>query len=89
MWDEIAAEVAEEFPDVTWDRMLVEQGAQQIFRRTQAAVDPLDQLGLLRFRILLVFPQNRNEQPRGVHRLQQIMAGGRQEPCFALVRFYR
>jgi tartrate dehydrogenase/decarboxylase/D-malate dehydrogenase len=24
MWDEIAAEVAEEFPDVTWDRMLVD-----------------------------------------------------------------
>jgi tartrate dehydrogenase/decarboxylase/D-malate dehydrogenase len=24
LWDEIAAEVAEEFPDVTWDRMLVD-----------------------------------------------------------------
>jgi tartrate dehydrogenase/decarboxylase/D-malate dehydrogenase len=24
MWDEIAAEVAEEFPDVTWDKMLVD-----------------------------------------------------------------
>jgi len=24
MWDEIAAEVAAEFPDVTWDRMLVD-----------------------------------------------------------------
>ncbi|MBS7702204.1 tartrate dehydrogenase [Chelatococcus asaccharovorans] len=24
MWDEIAAEVAQEFPDVTWDRMLVD-----------------------------------------------------------------
>ncbi len=24
MWDEIAAEVAKEFPDVTWDRMLVD-----------------------------------------------------------------
>jgi tartrate dehydrogenase/decarboxylase/D-malate dehydrogenase len=24
MWDEIAAEIAEEFPDVTWDRMLVD-----------------------------------------------------------------
>src|SRR6201981_3615711 len=24
MWDEIAAEVAKEFPDVTWDKMLVD-----------------------------------------------------------------
>ena len=24
MWDEIAAEVAQEFPDVTWDKMLVD-----------------------------------------------------------------
>src|SRR6185312_16219204 len=24
MWDEIAAEVAREFPDVTWDKMLVD-----------------------------------------------------------------
>jgi tartrate dehydrogenase/decarboxylase/D-malate dehydrogenase len=24
MWDEIAAEVAAEFPDVTWDKMLVD-----------------------------------------------------------------
>ena len=24
MWDEIAAEVAQDFPDVTWDKMLVD-----------------------------------------------------------------
>ena len=24
MWDEIAAEIAREFPDVTWDKMLVD-----------------------------------------------------------------
>ena len=24
LWDEIAAEVAAEFPDVTWDKMLVD-----------------------------------------------------------------
>jgi tartrate dehydrogenase/decarboxylase/D-malate dehydrogenase len=32
MWDEIAAEVAAEFPDVKWDKMLVDAMTMRIFR---------------------------------------------------------
>ncbi len=35
MWDEIAAEVSAEFPDVTWDKMLVD--AMDVVRMTLEA----------------------------------------------------
>ena len=35
MWDEIAAEVAEEFPDVTWDKMLVDAMTMRMVMRPQ------------------------------------------------------
>jgi tartrate dehydrogenase/decarboxylase/D-malate dehydrogenase len=36
MWDEIAAEVAEEFPDVTWDKMLVDAMTVRMTLRPQS-----------------------------------------------------
>ena len=39
MWDEIAAEVAHEFPDVTWDKMLVDA---MTMRMTLQARDTID-----------------------------------------------
>ena len=35
MWDEIAAEVAKEFPDVTWDKMLVDAMTARMTLRPQ------------------------------------------------------
>ncbi len=35
MWDEIAAEVATEFPDVTWDKMLVDAMTMRMVMRPQ------------------------------------------------------
>jgi tartrate dehydrogenase/decarboxylase/D-malate dehydrogenase len=35
MWDEIAAEVAKEFPDVTWDKMLVDAMTMRMTMRPQ------------------------------------------------------
>src|ERR1700732_2628531 len=35
MWDEIAAEVAKEFPDVTWDKMLVDAMTMRMVMRPQ------------------------------------------------------
>jgi tartrate dehydrogenase/decarboxylase / D-malate dehydrogenase len=35
MWDEIAAEVAQEFPDVTWDKMLVDAMTMRMVMRPQ------------------------------------------------------
>ncbi|MBL8540929.1 MAG: tartrate dehydrogenase [Betaproteobacteria bacterium] len=35
MWDEIAAEVAQEFPDVTWDKMLVDAMTMRMVLRPQ------------------------------------------------------
>ena len=35
MWDEIAAEVAREFPDVTWDKMLVDAMTMRMTLRPQ------------------------------------------------------
>ena len=35
MWDEIAAEVAQEFPDVTWDKMLVDAMTMRMTMRPQ------------------------------------------------------
>src|SRR5580704_16536713 len=35
MWDEIAAEVADEFPDVTWDKMLVDAMTMRMVMRRQ------------------------------------------------------
>jgi tartrate dehydrogenase/decarboxylase/D-malate dehydrogenase len=35
MWDEIAAEVAQEFPDVTWDKMLVDAMTMRMTLRPQ------------------------------------------------------
>ena len=36
MWDEIAAEVAREFPDVTWDKMLVDAMTMRMVMRPQS-----------------------------------------------------
>ncbi len=36
MWDEIAAEVAAEFPDVTWDKMLVDAMTMRMVMRPQS-----------------------------------------------------
>jgi tartrate dehydrogenase/decarboxylase / D-malate dehydrogenase len=36
MWDEIAAEVAREFPDVTWDKMLVDAMTMRMVTRPQS-----------------------------------------------------
>ena len=36
MWDEIAAEVAPEFPDVTWDKMLVDAMTMRMVTRSQS-----------------------------------------------------
>ncbi|MBD9529812.1 tartrate dehydrogenase [Paracoccus sp. PAR01] len=36
MWDEIAAEVAQEFPDVTWDKMLVDAMTVRMVRNPQS-----------------------------------------------------
>jgi tartrate dehydrogenase/decarboxylase/D-malate dehydrogenase len=36
MWDEIAAEVAGEFPDVTWDKMLVDAMTMRMVMRPQS-----------------------------------------------------
>jgi tartrate dehydrogenase/decarboxylase/D-malate dehydrogenase len=36
MWDEIAAEVATEFPDVTWDKMLVDAMTMRMVMRPQS-----------------------------------------------------
>jgi tartrate dehydrogenase/decarboxylase/D-malate dehydrogenase len=36
MWDEIAAEVAKEFPDVTWDKMLVDAMTMRMVMRPQS-----------------------------------------------------
>ena len=36
MWDEIAAEVAQEFPDVTWDKMLVDAMTMRMVMRPQS-----------------------------------------------------
>ena len=36
MWDEIAAEVASEFPDVTWDRMLVDAMTMRMVAKPQS-----------------------------------------------------
>ena len=36
MWDEIAAEVAEEFPDVTWDKMLVDAMTMRMVQNPQS-----------------------------------------------------
>ena len=38
MWDEIAAEVADEFPDVTWDKMLVDAMTMRMVMRP-ASID--------------------------------------------------
>ena len=35
MWDEIAAEIAREFPDVTWDKMLVDAMTVRMVMRPQ------------------------------------------------------
>jgi tartrate dehydrogenase/decarboxylase/D-malate dehydrogenase len=35
MWDEIAAEVAKEFPDVTWDKMLVDAMTMRMVMKPQ------------------------------------------------------
>src|ERR671920_2052183 len=35
MWDEIAAEVAQEFPDVTWDKMLVDAMTMRMVMKPQ------------------------------------------------------
>jgi tartrate dehydrogenase/decarboxylase / D-malate dehydrogenase len=36
MWDEIAAEIAAEFPDVTWDKMLVDAMTMRMVMRPQS-----------------------------------------------------
>src|ERR1700755_2107837 len=36
MWDEIAAEIAKEFPDVTWDKMLVDAMTMRMVMRPQS-----------------------------------------------------
>jgi tartrate dehydrogenase/decarboxylase/D-malate dehydrogenase len=36
MWDEIAAEVAKEFPDVTWDKMLVDAMTVRMVKNPQS-----------------------------------------------------
>ncbi|MEM8813043.1 MAG: isocitrate/isopropylmalate family dehydrogenase, partial [Pseudomonadota bacterium] len=36
MWDEIASEIAEEFPDVTWDRMLVDAMTMRMVAKPQS-----------------------------------------------------
>jgi tartrate dehydrogenase/decarboxylase/D-malate dehydrogenase len=36
MWDEIAAEVARDFPDVTWDKMLVDAMTMRMVMRPQS-----------------------------------------------------
>jgi hypothetical protein len=41
MWDEIAAEVAKEFPDVTWDKMLVDAMTMRMVMKPQSRRHPL------------------------------------------------
>ena len=47
MWDEIAAEIAAEFPDVTWDKMLVDAMTMRMTMKphtldTMVATNPRD-----------------------------------------------
>ena len=56
----------------------IQQAIEQFFGTTQRGIDALDQMPLLRV-VGRVLAQGRSKQPRGIERLQHVMADGGQK----------